>query len=177
MLTQTYFCSLQTLWSLFSFKGKMVCVQASQRQTEKERFRFKDACNSRYTVIQMSHVCNRVEISTEKDLFKSHLLSWQSYIWWSAYLICNVPKIPWYPRYLFLPSVTSTSSWMLVGLFVLNMAEFLAAGIAVAAGTTPVSSTSTLLSTLCLARQRTTAAEKQELIICKASAPWFWQNN
>lgn len=59
---------------------------------------------------------------------------------------------------------------MLAGLFVLTVAEFLAAGIAVAPATTPVSSTSTLLSTLCLARQRTTAAEKQEPIICKASA-------
>lgn len=59
---------------------------------------------------------------------------------------------------------------MLAGLFVLTVAEFLAAGIAVAPGTTPVSSTSTLLSTLCLARQRTAATEKQEPIICKASA-------
>lgn len=91
--------------------------------------------------------------------------------------MCNVIKITRYLRYLFLPSVSGATSWMLDGLFPLTFSEFLVVDMAVASGTPPVSSTSTFFSTLSLARQRTTATEKQESVICEVSATWFKQNN
>lgn len=97
MLTQMYFFYLKTLCRL-SFKGEIVCMQASHagQILKKGRFRFISAHSCRQKV-KYSIFANCWDMNTD-NLPKPHTLSWQSCTSGEV-LIWNFPKIAWHQNY------------------------------------------------------------------------------